>query len=79
MVQLIEESVANAVRSGRATKVDISAEFSLDSLKITVRDNGKVPIRNIKKGFGSNWIDSIAISHWALEETDSGRTLTVEI
>lgn len=79
MVQLIEESVANAVRSGRANKVEISTEFSTDSLKITVRDNGRAPIRNLRQGFGSKWIDSVAISHWALEETDSGRTLTVEI
>jgi len=79
MVQLIEESIANAVRSGRANKVEISAEFSTDSLKITVRDNGRAPIRNLRQGFGSKWIDSVAISHWALEETDSGRTLTVEI
>jgi signal transduction histidine kinase len=79
MGQLIEESIANAVRSGRANKVEISAEFSTDSLKITVRDNGRAPIRNLRQGFGSKWIDSVAISQWALEETDSGRTLTVEI
>jgi signal transduction histidine kinase len=79
MVQLIEESVANAVRSGRANKVEISAEFSTDSLKITVRDNGRAPIRNLRQGFGSKWIDSVAISHWALEESEMGRTLMVEI
>ena len=79
MVQLIEESVANAVRSGRANKVDIGAEFSAETLKITVRDNGKVPMTNMKQGFGSKWIDSVAISHWTLEESEMGRTLTVEI
>lgn len=79
MVQLIEESVSNAVRSGRANKVDISAVFSAETLKIIVRDNGKAPMKNIKQGFGSKWIDSVAISHWTLEESEKGRTLTVEI
>ncbi len=79
MVQLIEESIANAVRSGRANKVDIRAEFSAETLKITVRDNGSAPMTNMKQGFGSKWIDSVAISHWTLEESEKGRTLTVEI
>lgn len=79
MVQLIEESVANAVRSGRASKIDIVAKFAVDSLKVTVRDNGQAAIKSRGQGLGLKWIDSVAVSHWALEENDSGRTLTVEI
>ena len=79
MVQLIEESVANAVRSGRASKIDVVAEFSVDSLRVTVRDNGQAAIKSKGQGLGFKWIDSVAVSHWALEENDSGRTLTVEI
>ena len=79
MVQLIEESLANAVRSGRANKVAVSAEFSADSLRITVRDNGMAPMQNIRDGLGSKWIDSVSVSFWTLEETENGRTLTVDM
>jgi hypothetical protein len=79
MVQLIEESLANAVRSGRANKVAVGAEFSADSLRITVRDNGMAPMKNIRDGLGSKWIDSVSISFWTLEETENGRTLTVDM
>lgn len=79
VVQLIEESVANSVRSGMASEVVVTGQFSGDSVKIIVWDNGKAPISNRKWGFGSKWIESIALSHWALEESDIGRTLTVEL
>jgi hypothetical protein len=79
MVQLIEESVANAVRGGRANKIAVSAVFSGDSLRIIVRDNGIAPMKSIGDGLGSKWIDSVSLSYWTLEETESGRILTVEI
>lgn len=78
-VQLIQESVSNAIRSGRANEISISGEFSGDSFKITVSDNGKAVTTNKKRGIGSEWIDSIATADWALEETDNGRVLRVEI
>ena len=79
MVQLIQESVANAIRGGRANEISISAQFHGDSFKITVSDNGKAVALNRKRGIGSEWIDSIATTDWVLEETDTGRTLIVEI
>ena len=79
MVQLIQESVANAIRSGRANEISISGEFSGDSIRITVSDNGKASTPKGKRGIGSEWIDSIATTDWVLEETDKGRTLKLEI
>ena len=78
-VQLIQESISNAIRSGRANEISISGEFFGDSFKITVSDNGKAVTTNRKRGIGSEWIDSIATEDWAFEETDKGRTLKVEI
>ena len=78
-VQLIQESVSNAIRSGRANEINISGKFSGDSFEITVSDNGKAVTTNKKRGIGSEWIDSIATADWALEETDKGRVLKVEI
>jgi len=79
MVQLIQESVANAIRSGRANEINISGEFSDDAIRITVRDNGRASTPTGKRGMGSEWIDSIATADWTLEETENGRTLKVEI
>ena len=79
MVQLIQESVANAIRGGRANEISIAAQFYGDSFKITISDNGKAVALNRKRGIGSEWIDSIATTDWVLEETDTGRTLIVEI
>jgi hypothetical protein len=33
----------------------------------------------LKRGVGSEWIDSIAVTEWNLERSDSGSLLTVEI
>ena len=79
MVQLIQESVANAIRSGRANEINISGEFSDDAIRITVCDNGRASTPTGKRGMGSEWIDSIATADWTLEETENGRTLKVEI
>jgi signal transduction histidine kinase len=79
MVQLIQESVANAIRSGRANEINISGEFFDDAIGITVCDNGRASTPTGKRGMGSEWIDSIATADWTLEETENGRTLKVEI
>ena len=79
VVQLIEEAIANAVRSGQANVIDVHVEFVGESIKLTVRDNGKSLIADAKKGFGSKWLDSVAVSDWTLEDTGSGCLLTVEI
>jgi hypothetical protein len=79
VVQLIQESVANAIRSGYANKIEIAGAFDREVIKITVSDNGRAPIGNSKRGVGSEWIDSIAVTEWKLERSDSGSVLTVEL
>jgi signal transduction histidine kinase len=79
VVQLIQESVANAIRSGHANKIEITGAFVKEAIKITVSDNGRAPIGNSKRGVGSEWIDSIAVTEWTLERSDSGSVLTVEL
>jgi signal transduction histidine kinase len=79
VVQLIQESVANAIRSGHANKIEITGAFVKETIKITVSDNGRAPIGNSKRGVGSEWIDSIAVTEWNLERSDSGSVLTVEL
>jgi signal transduction histidine kinase len=79
VVQLIQESIANAIRSGHANKIEIEGAFVGDAIKITVTDNGRAPIETSKRGVGSEWIDSIAVSDWSLERSDQGSILTVEL
>jgi hypothetical protein len=79
VVQLIQESIANAIRSGHANKIEIEGAFVGDAIKITVTDNGRAPIETSKRGVGSEWIDSIAVSDWSLERSDQGSKLTVEL
>lgn len=79
VVSLIQEAVANSVRSGRANRVDVVGEYSKDSIFVTVTDNGSAQVTTDRRGIGSQWIDRIAISDWKLEQTDIGRVLRVEI
>jgi len=79
VVQLIQESIANAIRSGHANKIEIRGAFVGEAIKMTVTDNGRAPIETSKRGVGSEWIDSIALTEWSLEKSDQGSVLTVEL
>lgn len=79
VVSLLQEAIANSVRSGRANHVEVRGELNGDSIVITVVDNGAATLLSERRGIGSQWIDRIAISDWKLEQTDSGRVLRVEI
>ncbi len=79
VAQLIQEAIANAIRSGHANKIEITGAFVRETIKITVSDNGRAPLETLKRGVGSEWIDSIAVTEWNLEHSDSGSVLTVEI
>jgi hypothetical protein len=79
VVQLIQESIANAIRSGHANKIEIMGAFVGETIKITVTDNGRAQLQTPKRGVGSEWIDSIAVNEWTLESSDSGSVLTVEL
>lgn len=79
VVQLIQESIANAIRSGHANKIGIKGAFVGEAIKITVTDNGRAQIETSKRGVGSEWIDSIAVSDWSLVRSDQGSILTVEL
>ena len=79
VVQLIQEAIANAVRSGSANKIKVTGQYSGDSFKISVQDNGQTSSSDEKRGMGSEWIDSVAAAEWVLEQSENGRTLRVEI
>ena len=79
VVQLIQESIANAIRSGHANSIEISGTYVGETIKITVTDNGHAPVETSKRGLGSEWIDSIAVTEWTLKRSEMGSVLTVEL
>lgn len=55
LYRVIQESLSNAVRHGRATKIDIFITFTSNQLVLTIKDNGS-SCNIIKKGTGLNSI-----------------------
>jgi signal transduction histidine kinase len=78
VVSLLQEAIANAVRSGKANQIEVKGIIEGDSIVVTVFDNGAASSLSERRGIGSQWIDRIAISDWNLEQTDSGHVLRVE-
>jgi hypothetical protein len=79
VVSLLQEAIANSVRSGKANHVDVHGVLDGDSIVVTVSDNGSATLQTERRGIGSQWIDRIAISDWKLEQTETSRVLRVEI
>jgi hypothetical protein len=79
VVSLLQEAIANAVRSGHANQVEVRGIIEGDSIIVSISDNGAATLETERRGIGSQWIDRIAISDWKLEQTETGRVLRVEI
>jgi len=79
VVSLLQEAVANSVRSGRANHVKVRGELNGDVIVVTVTDNGSATLLTERRGIGSQWIDRIAVSDWTLEQRETGHVLRVEI
>jgi signal transduction histidine kinase len=77
-VQLVEESLANSVRKGKATQVKISAALTANQLHIVISDNGTFD-QSSTPGMGSAWIERHSVGDWNFEVTSSGTTLKVEL
>jgi hypothetical protein len=79
VASLVQEAIANSVRAGKATRVNVSGKIVGDSIVVTVLDNGATTLLTERRGIGSQWIDRIAITDWKVEQTDKGHSLRVEI
>ena len=79
VVSLAQEAIANAVRSGHANMVHITANIDGDCIVVTVSDNGSAILITTRQGIGSQWIDRIAVSDWTLQQRETGHVLRVEI
>jgi hypothetical protein len=77
-VQLVEESLANAVRKGGATRVFISATLIENQLQVEITDNGTFDQRSTP-GMGTDWIERHSDGDWSFEITTSGTVLRVQL
>lgn len=77
VVQVIEESITNAVRTANATVIQISWERTSSlNLRVEVKDNGHVDQIGAP-GLGTHWLDEIAFGRWSRETIDEQTTLIV--
>lgn len=77
VVQVIEESITNAVRTANATVIRISWERTGSlNLRVEVKDNGHVDHIGAS-GLGTQWLDEIAYGRWSRETIDGQTTLVV--
>jgi signal transduction histidine kinase len=71
---LLEEAVANSIRHGRATLIEITIALESSSgLLCTVKDNGTNPITP-RRGLGSDLYDRITGGNWSLQRIDETTT-----
>ncbi len=73
LVDVAQESIANAVRHGRATQVWIDIEMGDQELSVTVTDNGVKHSDQRQPGIGTTWLASVAQSVLVRVEPDGQR------
>lgn len=78
-VQIVEEAINNAVRSGGAKRVDVEATLISDrGLTLTVKNDGKLDDAAIE-GLGTQWLDSRVSGNWSRKIVDGFIVLEVTI
>ena len=78
-VQIVEEAINNAVRSGGAKRVDVEATLISDrGLTFTVKNDGKLDDTAIE-GLGTQWLNSRVSSNWSRKIVDGFVVLEVTI
>lgn len=78
-VEVVRESVSNAVRHGGASHVEVSLAWQDDaSVRITVRDDGGSPEVDARIGLGTRMLDEVCLS-WSRDQTHAGTTLIAVI
>lgn len=78
-VEVVRESVSNAVRHGGASIVGVSLEWLDDSsVRITVRDDGGSAGADARIGLGTRMLDEVCLS-WSRDQTQAGTTLIAVI
>lgn len=78
--RIVQESITNAIRHGKANRVQVRIDRSFNMLKIHLKDNG-VGCSNIQKGFGLHHMEErLSMLHGSLSyHGDDGFVVDAEI
>lgn len=81
IARAVEEAIANAIRSGRASHIRVAITSKDSALMLEVVDNGvpAVDLARMNPGLGTAWLESIAPGSWSLTREDSTTVLRVEV
>ena len=75
---IVEEGVTNAVRTGKARKLDVSVRIMDTEVELKIHDDGDLNTVSRDRGTGTLWLDRIAPHRWSLGEDADGTVLTVK-
>ncbi|WP_138315823.1 hypothetical protein [Rhodoluna limnophila] len=76
---VIRESVSNAAKHGKATKVWVEVEQTEEHiLQLKIVNNGVALENTLVPGFGSSILDEVSLG-WRLYNTDNGATLEIKV
>ena len=76
-VQACEEIIANAVRHGGASKIDIEFKAEKELLRVAVKDNGRLNPASAR-GLGSSLLDRLTLN-WSRENSEAGHCVTFDV
>lgn len=83
LADVLAEAIANAVRSGDATRVVVTGELEETALNICITDDGRERVDAVaggqESGLGTAWLDSMIPGLWDRRIGPDGCRLTVTI
>jgi signal transduction histidine kinase len=74
LIRCLQESLTNAIRHGHASLIDISIQFSTDSVQMQIKDNGD-GTNQLKHGFGLNAMSNRILTIGGTLKVQSARSL----
>ena len=74
LIEVIRESISNAIKHSHATEIEVRASLVGDLVKLEVIANGTTPNPGNSRGFGSRLYDDLTYC-WSLSSTVDGRTI----
>ncbi|CAB4660488.1 MAG: hypothetical protein F2704_06060 [Actinobacteria bacterium] len=76
-VKALEEIIANAVRHGGATEIEITSNVEFGILKVQALDNG-LKVSNNPRGMGSALLDELTLS-WSRKDVVNGHQVNFDV
>jgi two-component sensor histidine kinase len=77
--RVVEESVANSIRHGQASHIDIDVSRDADGrVQVSIIDNGTGP-QGGSRGMGSAYLSMVSDGGWTMEATEHGTRVLVPI